>query len=102
MTKELTVGRNIGAIVGMIVFLIYGIIPGFYFGSFGILALLSQLAGGPIEPSVIARMLIVIGALMGIFCIGTVSIVVGSVIGTGLGYLTSLFSRKEKVVKELA
>lgn len=83
-------GTKIGAAIGALVFLVFGIVPGFYFGSFGTLVILSHLAGGPVEPTTIVRMLTVVGIVLGIFCIGSVSIVLGSVFGTALGYVVDL------------
>ncbi|MBI5188879.1 MAG: hypothetical protein HZA07_07460 [Nitrospirae bacterium] len=88
--NTLRIGRNIGAVLGVIVFLIFGLLPGFYFGSYGTLVILSHLFGGPVEPGTIVRILTVVGAVLGIFCIGAVSIVVGSVIGTTIAYATDV------------
>ena len=52
-------GMKIGTTVGGLVFLVFGIMPGFYFGSFGTLILLQKLMGGTVEPTLIARSLIV-------------------------------------------
>jgi hypothetical protein len=91
-------GTKIGAVLGAIVFLVFGIVPGFYFGSYGVLVLLSHLTGGPVEATTLVRMLTVVGILLGIFCIGAVSIVLGSVLGTTLGYVVDVagsLGRKE-------
>jgi hypothetical protein len=88
--RTLRIGRNIGAILGAIVFLIFGILPGFHFGSYGTLVILSHLFGGPVEPTTIVRMFVVVGTVIGIFCIGAVSIVLGSVIGTTIAYVTDV------------
>lgn len=80
-------GTKIGAAIGTVAFLVFGIVPGFYFGSFGTLVLLSHLAGGPVEPTTIVRMITVVGIVLGIFCVGSVSIVLGSVFGTTMGYV---------------
>ena len=86
--KEMVrVGTKIGAAMGGIAFLIFGLIPGFYFGSYGALVVITHLMGGPVEPTVIVRLVIAAGIMLGIFCIGSVSIVVGSIVGTALGYL---------------
>lgn len=86
--KEMVrVGTKIGAVMGGIAFLIFGLIPGFYFGSYGALVVMKHLLGGPLEPTVIVRLAAAVGIMLGIFCIGSVSIVVGSIIGTALGYL---------------
>jgi hypothetical protein len=83
-------GTKIGAALGAIAFLVFGVVPGFYFGSYGVLVLLSHLAGGPVEATTIVRMLTVVGIMLGIFCIGATSIVLGSVFGTALGYVVDV------------
>ncbi len=85
--RTLKTGTKIGAVLGAIVFLVFGTIPGFYFGSYGTLMLLSHLAGGPVEPTTIVRMITVAGILLGLFCIGAVSVVLGSVFGTALAWV---------------
>src|SRR5208337_3779178 len=86
--KEMVrMGTKIGAAIGGLVFLAFGLIPGFYFGSYGALVVLKHLMGGPIEPSVLVRMIVAVGIMLGIVCIASVSIVVGSILGTGLGYM---------------
>jgi len=89
-TNTMEVGTKIGAGLGVLAFLVFGIIPGFYFGSYGTLALLSHLAGGPVEPTTIIRMLTVVGIMLGIFCVGAVNIVLGSVFGTAMGYVVDV------------
>ena len=44
-------GMKIGATVGGLVFVVFGIMPGFYFGSYGTLILLQKLMGGTVEPT---------------------------------------------------
>ena len=72
-TNTMKVGTKIGAAIGGLVFLVFGIVPGFYFGSYGTLLVLSHLAGKPVEPTTIIRMITVVGIMLGIFCIGAVS-----------------------------
>lgn len=97
--QTMKVGTKIGAAIGAIAFLVFGIVPGFYFGSFGTLVLLSHLAGGPVEPTTIVRMVTVVGIMLGIFCVGSVSIVLGSVFGTALGYVVDAITSLGKVDK---
>ena len=85
--QTMKVGTKIGAAIGSIAFLVFGLVPGFYFGSYGTLVLLSRLTGGPVEPTTIVRMITVVGIVLGIFCVGAVSIVLGSVFGTSLAYV---------------
>src|SRR5512139_3688477 len=42
-------GMKIGATIGGLVFLVLGIVPGFYFGSYGTLILLQKLSGGAVD-----------------------------------------------------
>ncbi len=94
-------GTKLGAVLGGIAFLIFGIVPGFYFGSYGTLVLLSRLIGGPLEATVLIRVLTAIGIILGIFCIGAVSIVVGSIFGTVVGYATEAIGNLAKAKKEI-
>ena len=89
--KNMTVkaGMKIGATVGGLMFLVFGIMPGFYFGSYGTLILLQKLAGGPVEPSLIVRAAIVMGIVVGIACAAAVCIVVGGLLGTVAGLAVS-------------
>ncbi len=96
-------GMKIGATVGGLVFLVFGIMPGFYFGSYGTLILLQKLMGGSVEPTLFVRAAIVMGIVVGIACAAAVSIVVGGLLGTALGYLVSApTARKEKEVAHKA
>lgn len=82
-------GTKIGAAVGGLVFLVFGIVPGFYFGSYGTLILLQKLMGGTVDPTLFVRAAVVMGILVGILCVAAVSIVVGGLVGTALGYAVS-------------
>jgi hypothetical protein len=82
-------GMKIGATVGGLVFLVFGIMPGFYFGSYGTLILLQKLMCGTVEPTLFVRAVVVMGIVVGIACAAAVSIVVGGLLGTALGYVVS-------------
>lgn len=85
--KEMVrMGTKLGAVLGGIAFLVFGIIPGFYFGSYGTLVLLNHLFGGPLQATVLVRIATAVGILVGISCVASVSIVVGAIFGTVLGY----------------
>ncbi len=96
-------GMKIGASIGGLVFVVLGIVPGFYFGSYGTLILLQNLMGGPVEPTLIVRAAVVMGIAVGIACAAAVSIVVGGLLGTAMGYVVSAPSAmREKEAKETA
>src|SRR5512147_911005 len=82
-------GMKIGAVVGGIVWVVFGIAAGFYFGSFGTLIILQKLMGGTVEPTLFVRAAIVMGIGVGIAATAAVSIVVGGLAGTVLGYIVS-------------
>ena len=100
--ETIKAGMKIGATVGGLVFLVFGIMPGFYFGSYGTLILLQKLMGGSVDPTLFVRAAIVMGIVVGIACAAAVSIVVGGLLGTALGYLVSAPARKEKQAAEKA
>jgi hypothetical protein len=100
--KEMVrMGTKIGAALGGIVFLIFGLVPGFYFGSYGALMVVKHLMGGPVEPTILVRGIIAVGIMLGIVCIASVSIVIGSILGTVLGYVVEAVSAP-KEAKETA
>lgn len=82
-------GMKIGATIGGLVFLVFGIMPGFYFGSYGTLILLQKLMGGAVEPTLFVRAAVVMGVVVGISCAAAVSVVVGGLLGTAMGYIVS-------------
>ena len=95
-------GMKIGAAIGGVVFVVAGIVPGFYFGSFGTLILLQKLMGGAVEPTLFVRAAIVMGICVGIACAATVSIVVGGLLGTAAGFVVSApASMREKQTAEV-
>jgi hypothetical protein len=100
MKDYLRIGRNIGAVIGTIAFLAVGLVPAFHFGSYGTIILLSHLTGGPLEGSLLVRAAVVVGTVMGMFCMASVSIVVGSVLGTAVGWLTQLVAAPAAEMKE--
>jgi len=82
-------GMKIGAVVGGIVFLAFGIMGGFYFGSYGTLIILQKLMGGTVEPTLFVRAAIVMGIGVGIAATAAVSIVVGGLLGTVMGFIVA-------------
>jgi hypothetical protein len=89
--KNVTIntGMKMGATIGGILFLAMGIVPGFYFGSFGTLMLLQKLSNGPVEPTLFVRAAIVMGIAIGIACAAAISVAMGSLAGAVIGYAVS-------------
>jgi hypothetical protein len=98
--KEMVrMGTKVGGVLGGIAFLVFGIIPGFYFGSYGTLVLMNHMFGEALQATVLVRAAAAVGALVGITCIASVSIVVGAIFGTAVGYATEALTSatKEKI-----
>ncbi len=87
--EVISIGTRIGAVLGGFAFLAVGILPGYHYGGYGALMLLSKLAGGPVEFTPGIRLIIALGILLGIVCLGFMSIVLGSVFGTISGYVVN-------------
>jgi hypothetical protein len=100
--ESVKAGMKIGATAGGLVFLVFGIMPGFYFGRFGTLILLQKLMGGAVEPTLFVRAAVVMGIVVGIACAATVSVVVGGLLGTVAGYVISAPAamREKQAVQE--
>jgi hypothetical protein len=84
-----SIGTRVGAVLGGIAFLIFGVVPGFHYGGYGALMLFSKLAGGPIDMTLGIRLAIALGIILGILCLGFMGIVLGSVLGTIAGYIVN-------------
>jgi hypothetical protein len=97
--ETIKAGTKIGATAGAIVFAVFGIVPGFYFGSYGTLILLQKLMG-VVEPTLFVRAAVVLGIAVGIACAATVSLVVGGLIGTALGYVVSAPAAKQAAAEK--
>ena len=82
-------GMKIGATIGGLVFAVAGIVPGFYFGSYGTLILLQKMMGGAVEPTLFVRAAVVMGIGVGIVCAATVCLVIGGLLVTALGFVVS-------------
>ena len=81
-------GMKIGTLVGGLVFAVFGIVSGFYFGSFGTLILLHKVMG-TVEPTLFVRAAVVCGIVIGIASAAVVSLVIGGLAGMALGYVVS-------------
>jgi hypothetical protein len=87
--ESVKTGMKIGVTVGGIVFLVFGIMPGFYFGSYGSLILVQKLIGGAVEPTLFVRAAVVMGIVIGISCAAAVCLVVGGILGTVAGLVVA-------------
>ncbi|MGE5894812.1 MAG: hypothetical protein ACM34I_12205 [bacterium] len=91
----------VGAGVGLVLFALFGLMPGSFIGGVMGLSLAGSLFGTPVQPGVMARMIIAISMLLGVLVSGlifvTATSTIGWLIGTGVDSLTM---RKEKEAEQ--
>ena len=63
---------------------------------------MKHLMGGSIEPTVIVRMVVAVGILLGIVCVASVSIVLGSIVGTAFGYAAEAITAPKEITEGIA
>lgn len=78
-------GANVGSILGVIIFCLFGFMSGVYFGGYGAVSLITKLTGGPLEPTILSRIAVVCGMAVGVVCMATISIVLSTLIGALVG-----------------
>lgn len=75
-------GTMIGAAVGMVLFVVFGLLPTFRLGSHLALFVLHKTTGKPVEPAAGARACILASALICIACVAALSLVLGALLGS--------------------
>lgn len=79
-----------GGIVGLIVFLIVGLLPSIVYGGCAGISLSSAILGEQLDGQILSKVLIALGVIMGSFATASVFIIVGSIFGTGIHYLATM------------
>jgi hypothetical protein len=72
----------IGAASGLVLFVVFGLVPAFRFGSYLVLFFIHKTTGKPVEPEAGARVCILAGALFCIACGAAASLVLGALLGS--------------------
>ncbi|MCK4911094.1 MAG: hypothetical protein KAR83_05610 [Thermodesulfovibrionales bacterium] len=85
-------GAKIGGLAGVILFVVFGLTPALFLGGSGAIMVLAAITGGPVEPSVLMRALIVVLSVTGIMAVAACFTMVGSAVGAGLGYVAEAMS----------
>ncbi len=83
ITQKMT---YLGVGVGLVLFAIYGLLPGSFLGGVAGLGLAGAIFGYPVEPGIIARMLIAVSMLLGIMVSGLIFISASSIVGWLIGH----------------
>lgn len=94
-------GAKMGTITGGILFFIFGLLPGVYFGGYTMIILISTLTGEPLKTSILTKTAIVIGVMFGVFGALAVFLIGGALTGMLLGYLSEAFGHKKLDEKEI-
>jgi hypothetical protein len=87
MKTNLKLATQIGAGVGLLVFITVGAIPGLLYGGYTGLMMAGALFGVPVEPTILIRAITGGGMLLGLLASLSLFLVIGAVIGTGCGYM---------------
>lgn len=96
------IGFKIGTVSGLLLFIIFGAPMAMIYGGYGTLMLMSKIMGGPVEPMILARIVIAVGIFLGLSSTALFFMLVGSLFGTGIGSAGSLISVKTKELKAVA
>jgi hypothetical protein len=85
----------LGAGAGLILFALFGIMPGSMLGGAMGLSIAGALFGTPVEPGVLARMLLAVSMLFGVMVSGLIMVTATSTIGWLMGTAVDALVRKE-------
>lgn len=91
-TEVIKTGMKVGAVLGGLFFLVFGIVPGFHYSGQMVLIFLSKITGGPLDFDLGVRLVVIFGILFGSLCLGAIGIIVGSALGTISGYVVNALS----------
>jgi hypothetical protein len=86
-TKTNKLPSIIGAGVGLAVFLAVGLLPSLLYGGYAGVLLAGGIFGTPLEPTFLARALIVFGMVLGVTAVASLFAVGGAFVGAAIGAL---------------
>lgn len=84
MNTTANAGAKVGAAIGAILYPFVGAFPAFYFGSYGALILMSKLTGS-LEPTLLVRMGVIAGSMIGLAAVACLFLVMGGLFGAMIG-----------------
>ncbi len=84
----------VGAGVGLALFLAIALLPAMLYGGYAGVLLAGGIFGTPVEPTLLARALIVFGMVLGVLAVGSLFAVAGAVAGAAVGALTAITGRR--------
>ncbi|HET8538632.1 MAG TPA: hypothetical protein VFL83_02050 [Anaeromyxobacter sp.] len=84
----------VGAGIGLALFLAIALLPALLYGGYTGVLLAGGIFGTPVEPTLLARALIVFGMVLGVVAVGSLFAVAGAAVGAAVGTLTAVAVRK--------
>jgi len=84
----------VGAGIGLALFLAVALLPAMLYGGYAGVLLAGGIFGTPVEPTLLARALIVFGMVLGVVAVASLFAVFGAVAGAAVGALTSVTTRR--------
>jgi hypothetical protein len=84
----------VGAGIGLALFLAVALLPAMLYGGYAGLLLAGGIFGTPVVPTLLPRVLILFGMVMGVVAVGSLFAVAGAVAGAAVGALTSATVRR--------
>ncbi|MGE5173945.1 MAG: hypothetical protein ACM3MD_08950 [Betaproteobacteria bacterium] len=91
MTRQ---GAYIGAGAGLVLFALFGLLPGSLLGGAAGIKFAGMFFGLPLEPGLLSRLIVLVSMLVGILISGTVVVTASSAIGWLIGTAVRTTERK--------
>lgn len=91
-----------GGIIGLLAFLVVGLLPSLVYGGFAGAALAAGLLGHPVDASMMARGITIFGMVAGLLATAGVFVVVGAVVGSTVHALARATMKQETPAAEEA
>ncbi|MCX7914181.1 MAG: hypothetical protein N2511_06310 [Thermodesulfovibrionales bacterium] len=95
-------GLYVGAIIGIILFVLIGLLPSSFIGGVLGLKIASHIFGVPLGMAIMPRIIVGITMVLGVLITGTIFVMGLSFIGWLCGYVIEVLKDKKAEVKELA
>jgi hypothetical protein len=92
----------VGAGLGLALFLAVALLPAMLYGGYAGVLLAGGIFGTPIEPTFLARALIVFGIVLGVAAVASLFAVAGAAAGAAVGALVGIRTRKPAAAEATA
>lgn len=86
----------LGAGAGIILFAIYGLLPGSFLGGTAGLGIAGSIFGTPVDPGIVSRIIVTASMLIGVMVSGLVFVTASTIAGWLLGSVVGFFSDSVK------